>query len=51
MDYASVNTEHPRIVEAIKRMAADGKKKEEIMRVVGMPEEVVLRHAPRVKSA
>jgi len=42
--HKDVDVDHPSIVSSIKRMAADGKKTEEIMRVVGMPAEVVRKH-------
>jgi len=36
--------DHPSIVDSIKQMTKDGKKIEDIMRVTGMPAEVVLKH-------
>lgn len=42
--YAGVSTEHPSIVASIHNMTKQGKSKEEIQRVVGMPREVVERH-------
>jgi hypothetical protein len=48
-EYAGVDVDHPSIVAAIKNMAKDGKKVKEIMRVVGVPAEVVVKHAPHVK--
>ncbi len=42
--YKDVDVDHPSIINTIKRMAADGKKTEEIMRVVGMPAEVIRKH-------
>jgi len=36
--------DHPSIVSSIKRMTEEGKKIEDIMRVTGMPSEVVLKH-------
>jgi len=40
-EYQGVSVEHPRIVEAIKILKRQGKKTEDIMRIVGMPSEVV----------
>ena len=48
--YGGVPVTHPRIVEAIQTLAKIGKSKEEIMKVVGMPEEIVRRYAPAVRS-
>ncbi len=42
--HKDVDVNHPSIVSSIKRMASEGKKVEEIMRVVGMPAEVVRKH-------
>ena len=39
--HQGVDVNHPRIVETIRRMVKEGKKTEEIMRVVGMPAEVI----------
>ena len=47
--YAGVSVEHPTIISTIKNMVKQGKKKEEIMRVVGMPGEVVERHSRDVR--
>lgn len=49
--YGGVSVDHPSIVEAIRTMAKQGKKVPEIMRVVGMPAEVVRRHAPHAKES
>lgn len=48
--YSGVSVDHPAIVDAIKTMAKEGKKLQEIMRVVGMPAEVIRRHAPEVQQ-
>ena len=48
--YTGVSVDHPSIVSAIKNMAKDGRKLKEIMKVVGMPAEVVRRHASDVKE-
>ena len=42
--YAGVNVDNPRIVAAIKECAKRGVSKEETMKVVGMPMEVVDKH-------
>jgi hypothetical protein len=44
MQYAGVDVDHPRIVEAIKALTKQGKEKAEIQKLVGMPYEVVDRH-------
>ena len=49
--YSGVSVDHPSIVSAIKNMAKDGRKMKEIMKVVGMPAEVVRRHAPDVRES
>ncbi len=43
--YQGVSVNHPSIVATIKKMAKEGRKKEEIARIVGMPMEVVERHS------
>ena len=48
--YAGVDVSHPKIVEAIKTMAKQGKKTQDIMRVVGMPGEVVRAIEREVKG-
>ena len=48
--YTGVSVDHPSIVAAIKNMAKDGRKLKEIMKVVGMPADVVRRHASDVKE-
>ena len=48
--YQGVSVDHPSIVSSIKTMAKQGKKVSEIMRVVGMPKEVVERHAPHARK-
>ena len=45
--YQGVSVEHPRIVDAIKNLAKQGKSKDEIRRIVGMPNEVIERHTPK----
>jgi hypothetical protein len=49
--YGGVSVDHPSIVSTIKTMATQGKKVPEIMRVTGMPAEVVRRHAPHAKES
>ncbi len=41
MKYAGVDVDNPRIVAAIKNLAAQGKDKQYISKVVGMPYEIV----------
>jgi hypothetical protein len=41
MKYQGVDTDHPRIVEAIKNLAKLGRNKEDIQEIVGMPREIV----------
>lgn len=43
-NYRDVNVDHPRIVDAIKTLTRQGKKVEDIAKVVGMPPEVVKKH-------
>lgn len=49
MKYNGVDVDHPSIVSTIKKMAEDGKPKSEIVRVVGMPHEVVEKHSRDIK--
>lgn len=42
--YNGVDVNHPSIIAAIQNMTKQGKRKEEIMRVVGVPAEVVESH-------
>jgi len=46
--YNGVSVEHPSIIDAIHNLTKQGKPVEYIMRVVGMPQEVVQRHARTV---
>lgn len=48
-EYKGVRTDHPRIVEAIQALAKQGKTKEQISKVVGMPYEVVDKYVQKVK--
>lgn len=41
--YQNVDVDHPSIVSAIQNLSKQGKRKEEIMKVVGMPAEVIER--------
>ena len=41
--YHNVDVDHPTIVSAIQNLSKQGKRKEEIMKVVGMPAEVIER--------
>lgn len=50
-EYQGVNVEHPRIVEAIKTLAKQGAAKEHIVKVVGMPYEVVDRVLRETKKS
>ncbi len=47
--YAGVNVEHPDIKATIKNMVVQGKKNEEIAKVVGMPHEVIERYRRETK--
>jgi len=42
--YAGVDVNHPRIVEAITALSKQGKRVEEIAKIVGMPAEVIRKH-------
>jgi len=44
MEYQGVDTEHPRIVEAIKTLAKQNKQVYEIAKLVGMPYEVIEKY-------
>jgi hypothetical protein len=48
-EYDGVDVQHPSIVTAIKNLAAQGKSTAQIMKVVGMPAEVVKSVAREVK--
>lgn len=48
--YAGVNVNHPSIVAGIQTLAKQGKGVGEISRVIGMPAEVVKRHAPQTRT-
>lgn len=41
--YQGVNVDHPRIVEATRNLLKQGVRKEEIVRIIGMPREVIDR--------
>ncbi len=43
--YAGVHVDHPSIVSTIKNMVKQKRPKEEIMRITGMPSEVIDRHS------
>ena len=47
--YAGLDVDHPRIVDAIKQGAKRGMTKEQIQKVVGMPMEVVDKHFQNAK--
>lgn len=49
-EYQEVDVQHPSIVAAITNMAKEGKTTQEIMKVVGMPAEVVRRIEREVKG-
>ena len=42
--HKDVDVNHPSIVSSIKRMAEQGKPMEEMVRVIGMPAEVIRKH-------
>jgi len=48
-EYQGVDVEHPRIVEAIKNLAREGRSTDEIARIVGMPYEVVRKYEREVR--
>lgn len=43
-EYNGVNVNHPSIIAGIQNMTRQGRPKEEIMQVIGVPGEVVERH-------
>jgi mannose/fructose/N-acetylgalactosamine-specific phosphotransferase system component IIB len=49
-EYQGVDVEHPTIKAAIENMTKQGEPKEKIMRVVGMPAEVIDRVQRRLKE-
>ena len=49
-EYGGVDVQHPRIVEAIKTLAKQGKTTEQMVKIVGMPHEVVQAVARTVKK-
>jgi len=49
-EYQGVSTEHPSIVSAIKNLTKQGESKEKIMKVVGMPREVVEKYMREAKD-
>jgi len=51
MIYNGVDTDNPRIVETIKKMAKEGATKDQICKIVGMPYEVVDKHYQHVKKS
>ena len=50
MKYNGLDTDHPRVVEYIKSAAKQGKTKAEVMKLVGMPYEVVDKYFQQVKK-
>lgn len=44
MKYQGVDTDHPRIVDAIKTLVAQGKDIDTIAAIVGMPHEIVRKY-------
>lgn len=44
MEYNGVDTEHPSVRDGIRVLQSQGKRKEEIMRIIGVPKEVVDKH-------
>ncbi len=49
--YAGVNVNHPAIVSTIKNMVEKGESVGQIMKITGMPQEVVLSHKHKAESA
>ena len=43
-EYGGVDVDHPSIIAAVQNMTKQGKKKEDIMKIVGVPAEVVEMH-------
>lgn len=43
--HKGVDVNHRAIVDCIQRMHSEGRSKEDIMRIVGMPKEVVQKHS------
>ena len=50
MKYAGVDVDNPRIVDAIKTLSKQGKNNGQIMRIVGMPQEVVDKYAREARE-
>lgn len=48
--YNGVDVDHPRIVEATKNLIKQGKRREEVMKIIGMPHEVIQRIEREVKD-
>ena len=48
--YANVSVEHPSIIATIQNLTKQGRNIEYIMQITGMPQEVVQRHARKVKE-
>ncbi len=42
--HKGVDVNHPAIVRSIKQMHSEGRSREDIIRIVGMPAEVVRKH-------
>lgn len=49
-EYGGVDVQHPRIVEAIRVLAKQGKTTQQIVKIVGMPHEVVQAVSRTVKE-
>ena len=43
-EHQGVSVEHPRIIEAIKNLSKQGRTREDIVKIVGMPGEVVAKY-------
>lgn len=42
--YNNVDVDHPRLVKGIRDMVKDGRKTEDVMRIIGVPKEVVHKY-------
>ena len=49
-EYAGVDVQHPRIKEYVENLTKMGKKREEIVKIVGVPHEVVESIQTRLKN-
>lgn len=51
MEYSGVDVEHPSVARGIKKMLKEGQPIENIIKVIGMPQEVIERYRNELKSA